>query len=83
MPLRSLQMAGEPKSSFAFVDSQGTKVEASRYLNPDGNLGGWVAINAKVGRGAVIEPGAFVEPRAVVAPGRHIKRGERVPEPSA
>ena len=74
-------MSSLSKSSFAFVDSRGNKVEASRHINPDGNLGGWVANNAKVGPGVVVEPGAFIEPRAVVKPGLRIKRGERVPEP--
>ena len=74
-------MSNSKGSKFAFVDASGHRVAASRHLNPDGTLGGWVARNARVGAGAVVEPGALVAPRAVVPPRQRVKRGERVLAP--
>lgn len=61
---------------FDFVLRDGREISAVRHVNPDGGTGGWVAVNAKICRGAVIEPGAIVCPEAVVEAGELVKDGE-------
>ena len=61
---------------FDFVLQDGREVSAMRYVNPNGKVGGWVAVDAKIHRGAVIEPGAIVWPGAEVGSDELVKEGE-------
>lgn len=57
---------------FEFVEESGQVVKADRHINPDGTLGGWVAVTATVHKNAYVEMGALVPP------GAHVTSGERV-----
>jgi hypothetical protein len=61
---------------FDFVLQDGQEISAVRYVNPDGRAGGWVAVDAQIHRGAIIEAGAIVCPGAVVEAGELVKDGE-------
>lgn len=61
---------------FDFVLQDGREVVGVRHVNPDGRAGGWVAIDAKIHQGAIIEPGAIVYPGAIVEADDFVKDGE-------
>lgn len=60
-------------SRFEFPQPDGTSVLGHRFINPDGNVGGWVADDAVVEEGAYIEVGAVVFPKSHIRAGEHVK----------
>lgn len=59
--------------AFTFVSRDGEGVAARRHQNPDGTLGGWVAVTATVPKNAHVAPGAIVGPGEIVPEGASVK----------
>lgn len=56
----------------ALFDEDGVPVSANRHANPDGSLGGWVAIDAVVPSDCWLHRDAIVLSGARLAPGSRI-----------
>lgn len=65
-------------SDCQFFDDNGQPVEARRHTNPDGRIGGWIAVDAKVPPSAIVDisakvgPGVTLPDNARVGPGTFI-----------
>lgn len=68
-------MAYRHECTFQLPD--GSSVTGTRWKNPDGSVGGWVAKTAKVDPSATIEFNAMVGPDVVVEQGE-IVQSDRV-----
>jgi UDP-3-O-[3-hydroxymyristoyl] glucosamine N-acyltransferase len=67
--LGRIVMNKESTSTSTFNNEDGSKEDAYLWINPDGSVGGWVALSAKVDPTAYVHPEAIVEPGAKVGPG--------------
>ena len=56
-----------------FFDFGGKEVQAIRYTNPDGSIGGFVSELARIGKGTYVHPLAVVGPYAQIPPNSTIQ----------
>ncbi len=62
--------------TLVFVNrATGDSTQSQRHQNPDGSLGGFVALTAVVDETATVETDAFVEPGAQVLPNATVRTG--------
>ena len=62
----------EHRESIVLYDDDGTPISASRHLNPDGSLGGWVASTAAA------PSDCWIHRDAIVLPGVRLASGTRI-----
>ncbi len=60
------------KLAVVFTEPDGRKIEAVRYINPDGSEGGWVApdfnaIGVVLGPDVIVYPGVSISSGAVIS----------------
>ena len=59
------------RRTVVFTESDGRKIEAVRYTNPDGSAGGWVApdfqaVNVTLGPDVIVYPGGSISSGAII-----------------
>lgn len=64
--------------SCVFKDERGATVVGYRHLNPDGEIGGWVAQTARVGRNVFVHRSASVGPGVVLEDNERVEAGTLV-----